>query len=50
MQTLPNVSARLARAQLRAINHRVIHAMVVPDDGFMNALVGHDFLFIGCDG
>ncbi len=50
MQTLPNVSARLARAQLRAINHRVIHALVVPDDGFMNALVGHDFLFIGCDG
>ena len=29
----------LARAQLRAINHRTVHALVVPDRAFLEALV-----------
>lgn len=40
----------LARAQLRAINHRTVHALVVPDARFIDALVDEDFLFTASDG
>lgn len=40
----------LARAQLRAINHRTVHALVVPDHAFLEALVDPDFLFTASDG
>lgn len=41
---------RLARAQLRAINHRTVHALVVPDTAFIDAFVDTDFLFTASDG
>lgn len=46
--TLP--PSALAQAQLRALNQRFVHACVVPDPAFMEALVGDDFLMIGRGG
>lgn len=36
----------LAEAQLRAINQRFVHACIVPDSAFMEALIADDFLMI----
>lgn len=53
MQTMHAIHpgpVHLARAQLLAINHRTVHALVVPDTAFIEALVDPDFLYTASDG
>ncbi|MDZ4123666.1 MAG: nuclear transport factor 2 family protein [Hydrogenophaga sp.] len=50
MHTIHPGPVHMARAQLRAINHRTVHALVVPDTAFIGALVDPDFLFTSSDG
>lgn len=50
MQARHLVPVNLARAQLRAINHRTVHALVAPDADFIDALADDDFRFTASDG
>lgn len=50
MLATSSVPVSLAHAQLRAINHRAVHALVVPDAPFIDALVDDDFRFTASDG
>lgn len=49
-QPRPVPSADLAEAQLRAVNHRFVHAQLDPSGALLDALTGDDFLFTRDDG
>jgi ketosteroid isomerase-like protein len=49
-QPRPVPSADLADVQLRAINHRFVHAELDPSGDLLDALTGEDFLFTRDDG
>jgi ketosteroid isomerase-like protein len=46
----PVPAPELAAAQLRAINHRFVEASIHPDNAFMEALAGADFLALATSG
>lgn len=50
MQVGRPLPTHLARAQLRAINHRSVNTFVVQDPGFLETLVDDDFLFTTSNG
>lgn len=46
----PVPAPELAAAQLRAINHRFVEASIHPDNAYMEALAGEDFLALASSG